>query len=36
MARNERHVVPDPEGGWDIVKPGAGRASDHTDTSRMP
>lgn len=32
MGRNERHVVPDPEGGWDVVKPGADRASAHADT----
>jgi hypothetical protein len=31
MARNERHVVPNPEGGWDIVKPGGSRRSDHAD-----
>jgi len=27
----ERHVVPNPEGGWDVVKPGAERASSHHD-----
>jgi hypothetical protein len=32
MPRNERHVVPDPDGGWNIVKPNADRASAHTDT----
>jgi len=32
MARNERHVVPDPDGGWNVVKPGSDRASAHTDT----
>lgn len=32
MARNERHVVSDPEGGWDVVKSGAGRVSGHADT----
>ncbi len=31
MPRNERHVVPDGAGGWNIVKPGASRRSDHTD-----
>ena len=32
MPRNERHVVPNPKGGWDVVKPGADRASAHHDT----
>jgi hypothetical protein len=33
MARdNDRHVVPNPEGGWDVKKPGASRASTHHDT----
>lgn len=32
MARNERHVVPSENGGWDVQKPGAERASAHTDT----
>jgi len=32
MAREERHVVPNPEGGWDVTKPGASRASSHHDT----
>lgn len=31
---NERYVVPNPDGGWDVVKPGASRASAHTDTQR--
>ena len=30
--RNRRHVVPNPAGGWDVKKPGANRASAHTDT----
>lgn len=30
--RNERHVVPNPEGGWDVVAPGGERRSTHTDT----
>lgn len=30
--RNERHVTPNPDGGWDVVKPGASRASSHHDT----
>lgn len=29
---NNRHVVPNPGGGWDVKKPGADRASAHTDT----
>ncbi|MDD5313038.1 MAG: DUF2188 domain-containing protein [Dehalococcoidia bacterium] len=32
MARNERHIVPNPGGGWDVRKPGASRASSHHDT----
>ena len=32
MPRNERHVVPDPDGGWDVVRPGSSRASSHRDT----
>jgi hypothetical protein len=32
MKRNERHVTPGPDGGWDVVKPGASRASTHHDT----
>ncbi|MFI6774255.1 DUF2188 domain-containing protein [Nocardia sp. NPDC050412] len=31
-ARIERHVTPNPESGWDIGKPGAGRRSGHADT----
>jgi hypothetical protein len=27
-----RHVVPNPEGGWDVVRPGGERASAHTRT----
>jgi hypothetical protein len=29
---NVRHVVPNPDGGWDVVAPHAERASAHTDT----
>jgi hypothetical protein len=29
---NNRHVVPNPDGGWDVVKPNAQRASSHHDT----
>ncbi len=32
MGRNERHVVPNREGGWNVTKPGASRASSHHDT----
>jgi Uncharacterized protein conserved in bacteria (DUF2188) len=32
MPRNERHVVRNPGGGWDVVKPGAERSSGHFDT----
>jgi hypothetical protein len=31
MARNERHIVHNPAGGWDIRKPGAERSSGHFD-----
>lgn len=34
MSDNNRHVVPNPEGGWDVVKPDAQRASSHHDTQR--
>jgi hypothetical protein len=29
---NNRHVVPNPKGGWDVKAPGADRSSKHTDT----
>lgn len=32
MTRNERHVTPNADGGWDVVAPGAQRASTHHDT----
>lgn len=32
MSDNDRHVVPNPDGGWDVVKPDAERASAHRDT----
>ena len=32
MPRNERHVVPNPRGGWDVKAPGAQRSSTHADT----
>lgn len=31
MPRNERHIVPNPAGGWDVIKPHAVRPSDHFD-----
>jgi hypothetical protein len=34
MSRSERHVVPDPDGGWNVVKPGSSRASAHADTQQ--
>ena len=30
--RNERHVVRNGDGGWDVKAPGAGRSSAHRDT----
>jgi uncharacterized protein YdaT len=33
-SQNRRHVVPNPKGGWDVKKPGASRASAHTDTQK--
>jgi hypothetical protein len=32
MPRNERHVVRNPDGGWDVKKPGSERSSGHTNT----
>lgn len=32
---NNRHVVPNPEGGWDVTKPHGSRASAHTDTQQQ-
>lgn len=29
---NDRHVVPNADGGWDVVKPGSERVSAHKDT----
>ncbi|GAA3525087.1 DUF2188 domain-containing protein [Aeromicrobium panaciterrae] len=34
MGNNNRHVVPNPKGGWDVKKPGSGRASHHTNTQK--
>lgn len=30
--QNNRHVVPNPNGGWDVVAPGGQRSSAHTNT----
>jgi len=32
---NNRHVVPKPDGGWDVKKPAGNRASVHTDTQKQ-
>ena len=32
MGKNDRHVVKNPDGGWDVKKPGAGRASSRHGT----
>lgn len=32
MARKSHHVVPNSNGGWDVKRGGASRASVHTDT----
>lgn len=32
MARNEHHVVHNPNGGWDVMRNDAQRASIHTET----
>jgi hypothetical protein len=32
MPRNQRHVTPHREGGWQVVKPGSNRASVRTAT----
>ena len=32
MPRNERHVVPNSDGGWDVKAPHGQRSSAHTDT----
>lgn len=32
MAGKSHHVVPNPDGGWDVKKGGAERASGHYDT----
>lgn len=32
MARNSKHVVPSPDGGWSVRTAGASRATRHFDT----
>lgn len=32
MSKGDRHVVPNDKGGWDVKRPGGGRASSHHDT----
>lgn len=32
VQNNSRDVVPNPDGGWDVRKPGADRASSHHET----
>lgn len=32
MTSNNRHIVPKPDGDWDVKAPGAVRASTHHDT----
>lgn len=32
--KKNRHVVPNPDGGWDVKAPGAERASSHHTTQR--
>ena len=32
MSDADRHVVPNPEGGWDVKKPNGSRASAHANT----
>ncbi|MGW4521136.1 DUF2188 domain-containing protein [Amycolatopsis sp. NPDC004378] len=34
MSDDDRHVVPNPDGGWDVKKPDAQRSSGHYDTQR--
>lgn len=32
---NNRHVVPGKNGGWDVKKPGSGKASAHASTQKQ-
>jgi len=35
MAKGTHHVVPNPNGGWDIKKGGSDRSSGHYDTKKQ-
>ncbi|MFD4676496.1 DUF2188 domain-containing protein [Lentzea sp. NPDC058450] len=35
MSNTKRHVVPNPDGGWDIKKPGGQRSSGHHPTQQQ-
>ena len=35
MSRDEHHVVPDKNGGWNVKRSGSERASVNTDTKKM-
>lgn len=35
MAREEHHVVPNPDGGWDVKRNNAERASGHYETKQQ-
>lgn len=34
MAKKQQHVVPDPDGGWNVKKAGAKRATKHFNTKK--
>lgn len=34
MPRKEHHIVPNPNGGWDVKRNGGKRASVHTETKK--
>lgn len=34
MGRDEHHIVPNPDGGWDVKRNGADRASGHFETKQ--
>ena len=34
MSKTQHHVVPNPQGGWDVKKSGGERASAHTATKK--
>lgn len=34
MSGNQHHVVPNPDGGWDVKRSGGERASAHADTKQ--